>query len=94
VFVLSSIVMLLWNRVLVEVLEVHVITFWQAFGILLLARILAGGFHSEFFHHHHLHDRRHRKIRESWMRATPEEREKMRSALRNEWRNRFGAGRS
>jgi Ca2+/H+ antiporter, TMEM165/GDT1 family len=44
VFVFSSIVMLLWNGILPAVLHVSAITFWQAAGILLLAKILFGGF--------------------------------------------------
>ena len=40
----SGIVMLLWNNILPAVLHVSVITFWQAAGILLLARLLFGGF--------------------------------------------------
>lgn len=44
VFVFSSVVMLLWNGILATVLHVSVITFWQAMGILLLSKILFGGF--------------------------------------------------
>jgi hypothetical protein len=41
---LSWVVMSLWNCVLVAVLGVSVISFWQAAGILLLSKILFGGF--------------------------------------------------
>ena len=40
----STVVMLLWNGILPAVLHVGMITFWQAAGLLLLARILFGGF--------------------------------------------------
>lgn len=44
VTVLSTLVMYLWNTVLAEVVPVKVISFWQAMGILILTRILFGGF--------------------------------------------------
>ena len=40
----SGLVMLLWNSILPTVLHVGMITFWQAAGLLLLARMLFGGF--------------------------------------------------
>src|ERR1700743_3058549 len=42
--IFSGAVMLLWNNVLTAVLHVSMISFWQAAGILLLAKILFGGF--------------------------------------------------
>src|SRR5690349_1615707 len=44
IFVFTGIVMLLWNGILPAVLHVSSISFWQAMGILLLAKILFGGF--------------------------------------------------
>ena len=43
--VFSFIVQWLWNSVLTNVLSVNTITFWQAFGVLILAKILFGGLH-------------------------------------------------
>lgn len=86
---LSWIVMSLWNCVLVAVLGVSVISFWQAAGILLLSKILFGGFHksagrSEW----------KKKWQEKMQHMSPEEREK----IKQEWRNRCNmwgrAGRS
>jgi hypothetical protein len=37
--------MSLWNCLLPEILGVKSITFWQAMGILILSKILFGGFH-------------------------------------------------
>jgi Ca2+/H+ antiporter, TMEM165/GDT1 family len=80
VFVFGSVVMLLWNHLLPELLGVGMITFWQAIGLLLLSRILFGGFggghgrHKCHCHHHH----------SGWMHLNPEEKEKMRS----EWNER------
>lgn len=38
------VVMFLWNTILVEVTTVKPLNFWQAGGLLLLAKILFGGF--------------------------------------------------
>ena len=46
-FAVSAIVMLLWNHLLPEILGVKTITFWQASGILILSKILFGGFHGK-----------------------------------------------
>lgn len=45
--VVSLIVMQLWNCLLPEILGVKAITFWQAAGILVLSKILFGGFHGK-----------------------------------------------
>jgi len=73
---LSFIVMQLWNHLLPEIAGVHTITFWQALGLLVLSKILFGGFH-----------RRggppawgwKRRMAERWEKMTPEEREKFRA---------------
>ena len=39
------ITMLLWNALLPAVFNFSTITFWQAVGLLVLARLLFGGFH-------------------------------------------------
>lgn len=80
------IVMTLWNAILPVVLHVSTITFWQALGILLLSKILFGGFHGG--------GRGWRNRRNQWRQnmesklagMTPEEREK----FKQEWRNRCG----
>ncbi len=76
----------LWNHVLVAVLGVKVITFWQALGLLVLARILFGGFPGRrrgpfgpFW--------RRRWMMKRWQSMTPEQREHWRA----EMRARFGA---
>ncbi len=40
--------MLLWNALLPAILSVSSITFWQAAGLLILARLLFGGMHSHW----------------------------------------------
>ena len=46
IFVLiAAIVMWLWNAILPELFGFKMITFWQASGLLILSKILFGGFH-------------------------------------------------
>jgi Ca2+/H+ antiporter, TMEM165/GDT1 family len=83
IFIFGSIVMLLWNSILPAIFGIATITFWQALGILILSKILFGGFRGG----HHDHFRRHadHHMRGKWMHMSQEEREKMRS----EWKNRY-----
>lgn len=72
------IVMLLWNWLMPEIFGLPIITFWQAAGLLLLCKILFGGFGSSH-HHGHGHGCHHssNKLRERWESMTPEERERI-----------------
>jgi hypothetical protein len=40
----GALVMTLWNAILPELLHVSAITYWQSLGLLVLCRILFGGF--------------------------------------------------
>jgi Ca2+/H+ antiporter, TMEM165/GDT1 family len=84
VAVFGFVVMYLWNSVLSVVLGIHTITFLQALGILVLSKILFGGFHGG--HRRHPFHRHSPELREKWRQASPEEREKMRA----EWWSKFG----
>jgi len=44
-FVFGYVVQFLWNGVMPAIFGVAHLTFWRAIGLLLLARILVGGFH-------------------------------------------------
>jgi hypothetical protein len=44
VFLFGWIVMLLWNAILPQVTSVKELSYWQAVGLLVLSRILVGGF--------------------------------------------------
>ncbi|OYW19930.1 MAG: hypothetical protein B7Z54_02520, partial [Sphingobacteriales bacterium 12-47-4] len=44
IMLFSWIVMLLWNATLPALVGVKVISFWQAAGLLVLSKILFGGF--------------------------------------------------
>jgi hypothetical protein len=73
-FVLSGIVMLLWNGILPIVLHVSTITFFQAMGILVLSKLLFGGFRGRRNrgggHHWKMH------MWNKWAGMTQEEKEK------------------
>lgn len=43
-FLFGYFVMLLWNWLMPELFGLATITFWKAFGIILLARLIFGGF--------------------------------------------------
>ena len=82
VVIFSGVVMLLWNGILPAVLGISTITFWQAMGILVLSKILFGGFKG---HHRHCKCHKDRHMwRNKWMNMTPEEKLKMKA----EWKNR------
>ncbi len=76
VLLLGFVIMSLWNGILTDLFGWHTITFWQGIGLLILTRILFGGFKSSY--RGHIHDRMHR-----WH-MSPEEREKMRAV----WKSR------
>ncbi len=82
VFLFGAIVMVLWNAILPAVTGVKTISYLQALGILLLSKILFGGFRGGW---------RGGAGRERWMNMqqkmsamSPEEREKFKS----EWKNK------
>ncbi|PVX45588.1 hypothetical protein C8C85_1386 [Flavobacterium sp. 103] len=66
-------VMLLWNSLIPSIFGLGIISFWQALGLLVLSRLLFGGFgHSGGHRFGGMH---HRKgLREKWTSMTPEER--------------------
>lgn len=70
-------VMILWNWLGPAVFGARTITFWQALGILVLSKILFGGFGGRPGRRGHW---RHR-MQERWARMSPEEREKFRQGL-------------
>jgi hypothetical protein len=69
----------LWNVLMPPIFGWHSITFWQALGLLLLSKILFGGFHR---HGGGGRNQWRRQMKERWEGMTPEEREKFRSGMR------------
>ena len=70
-FIGGEVVKLLWNWLLPPLFGWHQITFWQALGMLVLCRILFGGFGG------------HGRSRSNGRgRMTPEERERFRQRMR------------
>jgi hypothetical protein len=86
-FVFGFVTMSLWNWLMPAVFGLKVITFWQALGLLLLGKILFGGFHKHGSHGGPRGWKRH--MEERWARMTPEEQEKFRAGMRG----RCGFGR-
>jgi hypothetical protein len=77
VFVGGEVVRRLWNWLLPTLFSVPEITFWQALGLLVLCRILFGGFG--------MHGRRGPRRWGRWEDMTPEERERFRQRMRGRW---------
>ena len=72
------VVMSLWNAALVPATGASIITFWQGLGLLVLSRILVGGFGGG--------RRRGNNWRGKWMNMTPEEK----SQFKENWKQRGG----
>ena len=87
VWLCGEVVMHLWNWLLPGLFGWHQITFWQALGLLVLSRILVGGFGGN---RHHDRSKLRRKFEERWERLTPEEREKFRGGFRDSRCGPFG----
>jgi hypothetical protein len=79
VAVFGLVVMWLWNWLMPALFALPRIGLWQALGLLILSKILFGGFHG------HGGPRRHwrHRMMERWEKMTPEEREKFREAMRH-----------
>jgi hypothetical protein len=76
VFLFGEAVKYLWNWLIPALFSgAHLITFWQALGLLLLARILFGSWHSKNGHGPRRHWRR------KWESMSPEEREAFRQRM-------------
>ena len=80
----SGVVMWLWNAILPSLVHVNNISYWQAAGLLILCRILFGGFKfgspggRSFGNSNHL--------RSKWMSMSAEEREHFKSELQKRCR--------
>jgi hypothetical protein len=81
VFIGGQIVMHLWNWLLPPLFGWHQITFWQALGLLILCRILFGGWGGRGYARSNMR----RRMEERCANMTPEERERFRQRMRERW---------
>ncbi len=79
--VLGYIIMLLWNNVLAEVTTVKFINYWQALGLLLLSKLLFGGFNKGFSKKNSMWSS---EMKEKWHNMSVEEKDN----FKQEWRNK------
>jgi hypothetical protein len=87
----------LWNALLPDITGVSTITFWQALGLLVLSRILFGGFGrgpagwknygQSGFDGRDVKARWRRKMAERWQKMTPEQRAQAKQHWCNRWPN-------
>lgn len=79
---LSFVVMWLWNAILPDLLGVGTLSFWKALGLLVLSKILFGGFGGGC-----KEKKKHgppRRFREKWRNMDEEEQQK----FKEEWKKR------
>lgn len=81
-FIISAIVMWLWNSCLIDATGLNAITYWQAMGILVLSKILFGGFHGFRKRGEHM---RKKKFFDKMKNMTPEEQQRFKEM----WKQRF-----
>ena len=92
-FIGGEIVLHLWNWLAPELFGLQQITFWQALGLLILCRILFGGFGLGGGGHHgrrrrmdgRIRERIRQRMDERWGQMTPEERERYRQGMSEGW---------
>ena len=77
--------MTLWNLALVPAVGANLISFWQALGLLVLSRILVGGFGGG---KKHAHKRGNWPSREKWMNMSQEEKETFKDEIKKRWSGR------
>lgn len=78
VFVMGHVIMYLWNAILPDVINAKPISFWQAVGIFVLARLLSGGFKG---------GRSHNSKRNYWRNKWANMNEEERHEFRSKWKN-------
>jgi len=92
---MSYLVMSLWNWLMPMIFGISAITFWQALGILILAKLIFGfgrggwGHHGSYYGSHWKHQGPSvwkERMEEKLKNMTPEQREK----FREEWKSRCG----
>ncbi len=80
--VFGEVVMHLWNWLMPEIFGLRTLNFAQALGLLILTKLLFGGFHR---HGGGGGRRWKRDMEERFSKMTPEERDRFRSGMRGRW---------
>lgn len=92
VAVKSAIVFFLWNQLIPDAFHGPTLDYLQSVELTVLVTVLVGfgrgGFGGRFGHGGPWHHHRARRLRERWMKMSPEEREKMRDEMRKRWEGR------
>ncbi len=78
IFVGTELVMHLWNWLLPPLFGWRTLTFWQAFGLLVLCRILFGSHGWRGGSRPFIRERIRERMATRWQHMTPEQRERMR----------------
>lgn len=82
--VVGTVVMLLWNAIIPNILNTRPIKFWEAIGLLALVRLLTGGFMRGHFRKKM--GRKKKAWKEKWMNMTDEEK----AEFKSRWKERCG----
>ncbi|CAN5502045.1 hypothetical protein BH11BAC1_BH11BAC1_20930 [soil metagenome] len=83
----TFVTMSLWNWLVPVLFTGPIISFWQTLGLLILSKILFGGFHGKRGGPGgHMRDRWRSRMEEKMKHMTPEQREE----LRKKWQQRCG----
>lgn len=92
ILLLGAVVQWLWNAILPALTGVGIIGYWQSVGLLVLCRILFGGFRNSSpgsrWSHKGKWGRPSAPFRERWMRMSDEERAQWREAWRERCRKK------
>lgn len=80
----TGVTMYLWNTLLPPLFNLSAITFWQAAGLLILSRLLFGGFGRGGGGNRWKNHPKNQYLREKWENMTPQEREQ----FKQQWRQR------
>jgi hypothetical protein len=84
--VMSLIVMKLWNWLMPAIFGLRAITYLQALGLLVLSKILLGGFHKHGGGKAGWKQKMWaRRMEERWGAMSPEERQRFREGMRGRW---------
>jgi hypothetical protein len=78
IFIGGEIVEHLWNWLAPQLFGLHTINIWEAFGLLILCRVLFGGWGGP---RRHMGWRMRERMAQRWESMTPEERERFRSCM-------------